>query len=191
MKSSLTNGWGAMGPFIGLRGHLILLRQIFLWATHLSPDLQAWIFRHGLEDDAMAILASAKARIYRLFLTLESGGGHYQDGGVSLTHNSFDDQPVYIRFSNSSKGNMISENKEKRRELPFGLFKSTTTTIKSFIEDLSSYKGFANLQISPQEGSTDRAPIIQAAQSPTTASRSDAYPVAMDSTVHTSRLAYH
>ncbi|UYV71970.1 hypothetical protein LAZ67_9001391 [Cordylochernes scorpioides] len=31
MKSSLTNGWGAMDPFIGLRGHLILLRQIFLW----------------------------------------------------------------------------------------------------------------------------------------------------------------
>ncbi|UYV63065.1 hypothetical protein LAZ67_2003029, partial [Cordylochernes scorpioides] len=33
-----------------------------------------WIFGHGLEDDALAILASAKARIYRHFLTLELRG---------------------------------------------------------------------------------------------------------------------
>ncbi|UYV85181.1 hypothetical protein LAZ67_X004834 [Cordylochernes scorpioides] len=38
------------------------------------PDLQGWIFGHGLEDDALAILASAKARIYRHFLTLELRG---------------------------------------------------------------------------------------------------------------------
>ncbi|UYV73065.1 hypothetical protein LAZ67_10001731 [Cordylochernes scorpioides] len=38
------------------------------------PDLQAWIFGHGLEDDALAILASAKARIYKHFPTLELRG---------------------------------------------------------------------------------------------------------------------
>ncbi|UYV76579.1 hypothetical protein LAZ67_14001248 [Cordylochernes scorpioides] len=38
------------------------------------PDLQSWIFGHGLEVDALAILASAKARIYRHFLTLELRG---------------------------------------------------------------------------------------------------------------------
>ncbi|UYV71430.1 hypothetical protein LAZ67_8003162 [Cordylochernes scorpioides] len=30
-----------------------------------SPDLRGWIFRTGLEDDELAILASAKSRIYR------------------------------------------------------------------------------------------------------------------------------
>ncbi|UYV83278.1 hypothetical protein LAZ67_23000391 [Cordylochernes scorpioides] len=32
------------------------------------PDLQAWIFGSGLEDDALTILASAKLRIYRHFI---------------------------------------------------------------------------------------------------------------------------
>ncbi|UYV72844.1 hypothetical protein LAZ67_10000971 [Cordylochernes scorpioides] len=39
-----------------------------------SPDLQGWIFGLDLEDDALAILASAKTRIYRHFLGLEIRG---------------------------------------------------------------------------------------------------------------------
>ncbi|UYV78411.1 para [Cordylochernes scorpioides] len=38
------------------------------------PDLQGWIFGHDLEDDALAILASAKTRIYKHFLGLEIRG---------------------------------------------------------------------------------------------------------------------
>ncbi|UYV77823.1 hypothetical protein LAZ67_15002453 [Cordylochernes scorpioides] len=38
------------------------------------PDLQGWIFGLDLEDDALAILASAKTRIYRHFLSLEIRG---------------------------------------------------------------------------------------------------------------------
>ncbi|UYV70113.1 hypothetical protein LAZ67_7001837, partial [Cordylochernes scorpioides] len=38
------------------------------------PDLQGWIFGLDLEDDALAILASAKTRIYRHFLGLEIRG---------------------------------------------------------------------------------------------------------------------
>ncbi|UYV79142.1 hypothetical protein LAZ67_17001232 [Cordylochernes scorpioides] len=30
-----------------------------------------WVIRHGLDDDALAILASAKTRIYRYFLDME------------------------------------------------------------------------------------------------------------------------
>ncbi|UYV66854.1 hypothetical protein LAZ67_4003109 [Cordylochernes scorpioides] len=46
------------------------------------PDPQAWIFGHGLEDDALAILASAKARLYRHFLTLELRGAESQENGL-------------------------------------------------------------------------------------------------------------
>ncbi|UYV73066.1 hypothetical protein LAZ67_10001732 [Cordylochernes scorpioides] len=35
------------------------------------PDPQSWIFGHDLEDDALAIMASAKTRIYKHFLGLE------------------------------------------------------------------------------------------------------------------------
>ncbi|UYV76837.1 hypothetical protein LAZ67_14002145, partial [Cordylochernes scorpioides] len=38
------------------------------------PDLQSWIFGHDLEDDALAIMASAKTRIYKHFLGLEMRG---------------------------------------------------------------------------------------------------------------------
>ncbi|UYV72206.1 hypothetical protein LAZ67_9002175, partial [Cordylochernes scorpioides] len=38
------------------------------------PDLQSWIFGHDLEDDALAIMASAKTRIYKYFLGLEMRG---------------------------------------------------------------------------------------------------------------------
>ncbi|UYV78684.1 hypothetical protein LAZ67_16002385 [Cordylochernes scorpioides] len=38
------------------------------------PDLQGWIFGHDLEDDALAILASAKTRIFKHFLGLEIRG---------------------------------------------------------------------------------------------------------------------
>ncbi|UYV84923.1 hypothetical protein LAZ67_X004023 [Cordylochernes scorpioides] len=35
-------------------------------------DLQSWIFGHDLEDNALAIMASAKTRIYKYFLALET-----------------------------------------------------------------------------------------------------------------------
>ncbi|UYV72164.1 hypothetical protein LAZ67_9002049 [Cordylochernes scorpioides] len=35
------------------------------------PDLQSWIFGHDLVDNALAIMASAKTRIYKYFLALE------------------------------------------------------------------------------------------------------------------------
>ncbi|UYV63066.1 hypothetical protein LAZ67_2003043 [Cordylochernes scorpioides] len=38
-----------------------------------SPDLKTWIFGHDLEDYALAIMASAKTRIYKYFLALEHG----------------------------------------------------------------------------------------------------------------------
>ncbi|UYV80810.1 hypothetical protein LAZ67_19001841, partial [Cordylochernes scorpioides] len=38
------------------------------------PDLQSWIFGLDLEDDALAIMASAKTRIYKHFLGLEMRG---------------------------------------------------------------------------------------------------------------------
>ncbi|UYV77474.1 hypothetical protein LAZ67_15001145 [Cordylochernes scorpioides] len=38
-----------------------------------QPDLQAWIFGTGLEDDELAILASAKSRIYRYFVQVGLG----------------------------------------------------------------------------------------------------------------------
>ncbi|UYV80769.1 hypothetical protein LAZ67_19001675 [Cordylochernes scorpioides] len=38
---------------------------------HRPPDLQSWIFGHDLEDNALAIMASAKTRIYKYFLVLE------------------------------------------------------------------------------------------------------------------------
>ncbi|UYV61454.1 hypothetical protein LAZ67_1004908 [Cordylochernes scorpioides] len=38
------------------------------------PDLQAWIFGSGLEDEALTILASAKLRIYRHFAQVGLGG---------------------------------------------------------------------------------------------------------------------
>ncbi|UYV76678.1 hypothetical protein LAZ67_14001719 [Cordylochernes scorpioides] len=38
------------------------------------PDLQRWIFGHDLEDDTLAIMASAKTRIYKHFLGLEMRG---------------------------------------------------------------------------------------------------------------------
>ncbi|UYV73474.1 hypothetical protein LAZ67_10003563 [Cordylochernes scorpioides] len=39
--------------------------------TIIPPDLQDWVFGHGLDDDALAILASVKTRIYRYFLGVE------------------------------------------------------------------------------------------------------------------------
>ncbi|UYV75297.1 Transposase [Cordylochernes scorpioides] len=45
-----------------------LIREEF---TIIPPDLQGWVFGHGLDDDALAILASAKTRIYRHFLGAE------------------------------------------------------------------------------------------------------------------------
>ncbi|UYV74227.1 hypothetical protein LAZ67_11002528 [Cordylochernes scorpioides] len=60
------------------------------------PDLQSWIFGRDLEDNALAIMASAKTRIYKYFLALElrgskktlswSGRGPYRDGGAFRTH---------------------------------------------------------------------------------------------------------
>ncbi|UYV75025.1 hypothetical protein LAZ67_12002136 [Cordylochernes scorpioides] len=38
------------------------------------PDLQSWIFGHDLEDDALAIMASAKTGIYKHFRGLEMRG---------------------------------------------------------------------------------------------------------------------
>ncbi|UYV63570.1 K02A2.6-like [Cordylochernes scorpioides] len=38
------------------------------------PDLQSWIFEHDLEDDSLAIMASAKTCIYKYFLGLELRG---------------------------------------------------------------------------------------------------------------------
>ncbi|UYV85183.1 hypothetical protein LAZ67_X004846, partial [Cordylochernes scorpioides] len=43
------------------------------------PDLQSWIFGHDLEDDALAIMASAKTRIYKL---AESQDDVKDDGGT-------------------------------------------------------------------------------------------------------------
>ncbi|UYV60276.1 hypothetical protein LAZ67_1000678 [Cordylochernes scorpioides] len=40
-----------------------------------SPDLRAWIFGSGLEDDNLAILASAKSIIYRYFVQVGLTGG--------------------------------------------------------------------------------------------------------------------
>ncbi|UYV82278.1 hypothetical protein LAZ67_21001549 [Cordylochernes scorpioides] len=39
------------------------------------PDLRAWIFGSGLEDDDLAILASAKSIIYRYFVQVGLTGG--------------------------------------------------------------------------------------------------------------------
>ncbi|UYV67581.1 hypothetical protein LAZ67_5001283 [Cordylochernes scorpioides] len=39
--------------------------------TIIPPDLQGWVFGRGLDDDALAILASTKTRIYRYFLGVE------------------------------------------------------------------------------------------------------------------------
>ncbi|UYV81693.1 hypothetical protein LAZ67_20002002 [Cordylochernes scorpioides] len=36
-----------------------------------APDLQGWVFGRGLDDDALAILTSAKTRIYKFFLGVE------------------------------------------------------------------------------------------------------------------------
>ncbi|UYV80778.1 hypothetical protein LAZ67_19001715 [Cordylochernes scorpioides] len=38
------------------------------------PDLQSWIFGHDLEENALAIMASAKTRIYKYFLALDLRG---------------------------------------------------------------------------------------------------------------------
>ncbi|UYV81306.1 hypothetical protein LAZ67_20000725, partial [Cordylochernes scorpioides] len=45
-----------------------LIREAF---TIIPPDLQGWVFGHGLDDDTLAILASAKTHIYRYFLGVE------------------------------------------------------------------------------------------------------------------------
>ncbi|UYV61811.1 TIGD4 [Cordylochernes scorpioides] len=42
--------------------------------TIIPPDLQSWIFRHGLEDNALGIMASAKTHIYKHFRGLELRG---------------------------------------------------------------------------------------------------------------------
>ncbi|UYV60478.1 hypothetical protein LAZ67_1001269 [Cordylochernes scorpioides] len=47
-----------------------LIREAFTIIGR-PPDLQGWVFGHGLDDDALAILASAKTRIYRHFLGAE------------------------------------------------------------------------------------------------------------------------
>ncbi|UYV85123.1 hypothetical protein LAZ67_X004632 [Cordylochernes scorpioides] len=49
---------------------LPLIREAFT-IIERPPDLQGWVFGHGLDDDALAILASAKTRIYRYFLGVE------------------------------------------------------------------------------------------------------------------------
>ncbi|UYV63353.1 hypothetical protein LAZ67_2003826 [Cordylochernes scorpioides] len=47
-----------------------LIREAFTIIGR-PPDLQDWVFGHSLDDDALAILASAKTRIYKYFLGAE------------------------------------------------------------------------------------------------------------------------
>ncbi|UYV84730.1 PDC2, partial [Cordylochernes scorpioides] len=51
------------------------------------PDLQSWIFGHDLEDDALAIMASAKTRIYKHFLGLEMQGPAADGGHANFCRN--------------------------------------------------------------------------------------------------------
>ncbi|UYV80999.1 hypothetical protein LAZ67_19002460 [Cordylochernes scorpioides] len=55
---------------IGERGGKPLIRETFTIIGR-APDLQDWVFRHGLDDDALAILVSDKTRIYGYFLGAE------------------------------------------------------------------------------------------------------------------------
>ncbi|UYV70837.1 hypothetical protein LAZ67_8000790 [Cordylochernes scorpioides] len=80
---------GEISPTSGL--------NVTSYQTTLKADLQSWMIGHDLEDNALAIMASAKTRIYKYFLALElrgvqedswSGGGPYRDGGAFLTHKS-------------------------------------------------------------------------------------------------------
>ncbi|UYV74288.1 hypothetical protein LAZ67_11002873 [Cordylochernes scorpioides] len=49
----------------------------------IQPDLQGyWLFGKGLDDDALAILASAKSSIHRFFLSLEMRGEHDSLSGL-------------------------------------------------------------------------------------------------------------
>ncbi|UYV66528.1 hypothetical protein LAZ67_4001964 [Cordylochernes scorpioides] len=50
-----------------------LIREAFN-IIQQPPDLQGWLFGQGLDDDALAIVASAKSSIHRFFLSLEMRG---------------------------------------------------------------------------------------------------------------------
>ncbi|UYV71112.1 hypothetical protein LAZ67_8001783 [Cordylochernes scorpioides] len=50
-----------------------LIREAF-YIIQQPPDLQGWLFGQGLDEDALAILASAKTSIHRFLLSLEMRG---------------------------------------------------------------------------------------------------------------------
>ncbi|UYV63025.1 hypothetical protein LAZ67_2002879 [Cordylochernes scorpioides] len=50
-----------------------LVRETFNFIQR-PPDLQSWLFRYGLDEEASAITSSAKEAVYRFFLTFEISG---------------------------------------------------------------------------------------------------------------------
>ncbi|UYV61134.1 hypothetical protein LAZ67_1003542 [Cordylochernes scorpioides] len=84
------------------------------------PDLQGWLFCQGLDDDALAILASAKSSIHRFFLSLEMRGelrvrdlaGPAPSLTIRVTRNTCDDAPDLVPFCRR----LVAENAESSHQ---------------------------------------------------------------------------
>ncbi|UYV80385.1 hypothetical protein LAZ67_19000038 [Cordylochernes scorpioides] len=103
-----------------------LIREAFN-IIQQPPDLQGWLFGQGLDDDALAIVASAKSSIHRFFLSLEMRGERenplLQDGEFSSTSLHFGRPltvPTEYRQSWSRQsgklGNVHTQKKTKKNE---------------------------------------------------------------------------
>ncbi|UYV65847.1 hypothetical protein LAZ67_3005624 [Cordylochernes scorpioides] len=68
--------WSCIRPLI-IEAFSVLVRP---------PDLWIWIFGSGLEDDDLAILASAKSIIYRYFVQPQNARRNYGTTGRANIH---------------------------------------------------------------------------------------------------------
>ncbi|UYV81189.1 hypothetical protein LAZ67_20000273, partial [Cordylochernes scorpioides] len=82
------------------------------------PDLQSWIFGHDLEDDALAIMASAKTRIYKYFLGLEMRGYWRIAKNGAIPFGVTTTNAEISAENNSVKNVSISETNEKYAKSP-------------------------------------------------------------------------
>ncbi|UYV76759.1 hypothetical protein LAZ67_14001968 [Cordylochernes scorpioides] len=85
------------------------------------PDLQSWIFGHDLEDNALAIMTSAKTRIYKYFLALELRGvqedsllADLVEQGKQLPMEEQDDGFTLVNHERKRPSNTAAERKSKR-----------------------------------------------------------------------------
>ncbi|UYV77668.1 K02A2.6-like [Cordylochernes scorpioides] len=66
-----------------------------------TPDLQSWIFGTGLVNDQLAILVSAKSRIYRYFVQVQSGRTSRQRDFMVWGAIAYDSRSPLIRSENT------------------------------------------------------------------------------------------